>query len=131
MAEPVYVVDVSNEGAGIAILFAFAIASPALMPAFHLVGFVWDFLTQQNLHPMFKLLAEGVVIGAMGYALYLFFRFLPAVITITLTVLYLGYTYGVLVHGWGHDPIWSSGVAVVVGVFFFYVARTASEAAKA
>lgn len=127
MAQAVYVESAN----GAPEFLGFIIALPALMPAWRVILSTWQLLSQQNLHPLFKILGVALEVAAIFYVLYLLFKYLPTFVTVTCFVAYIAYTYGLLVHGWGADPIWSSGAAAVAGLIAFFIAKKFSIAARA
>ena len=118
MAEPVYVV---NNGSGD--LTGLFFIPPLILPGYFVYK-TWVALSALQWHPVFKLAATGGEIAVVFYALMLFYSYVPPLISIGLSAVYMGATYGWVIAHFGADPIWTGAVVVIAGTGGFFLGRT-------
>jgi|HubBroStandDraft_5_1064220.scaffolds.fasta_scaffold07285_6 hypothetical protein len=88
---------------------------------------LWNVLSAQGWHPVFKLLACGGVIAAILYALLLMYRHLPVFLSTGLTVAYMAAVYWWGAREFGADPIWVGAITVIAGLGGFFGGRTVAR----
>lgn len=112
------IVEDGNSSLGLALLVA-----PPLIPPGYLVYKTWVALSNDGLHPVFRLVVAGLEVCSLFYGLMLFYRHFPPFLTVVAAIAYMAATYGWAIRSLGADQIWTGAMAFVAGVFGYFVGQ--------
>ena len=104
--------------------------APVLIPPWWVSIQAWNVLSSQQVHPLFKVASVVIIFGAALYALDLFYKYLPMVLTVPLTMAGLAAGWAGIALAFGCDQVWAGGIAAVAAVLGYFAAKSISLAER-